>query len=51
MLKRLPDFHITLLGKDISPSTSARDLGIIFDENMSYDEHVTKTVSTCMAGL
>lgn len=51
MLQKLPHFYITLLGKEITPVTSARDLGIQMDETLSYNEHVTKITSTCMASL
>ena len=43
MLQRLPaDFHVTLLGKKVTPSPSARDLGLQVDSTLSYDEHVTQ---------
>ena len=51
MLQKLPDFHITLLGKEIGPSASARDLGVQVDATLSYNEHVTNITSTCMASL
>ena len=51
MLQRLPaDFHVTLLGK-VTPSPSARDLGLQVDCTLSYDEHVTQTVSSCIGSL
>ena len=51
MLQKLPDFYITLLGKEIAPVASARDLGVQVDATLSYNEHVTNTTSTCMASL
>ena len=52
MLLRLPkDFHVTLLGKEVTPSNSARDLGIEMDATLSFDEHITNTVSYCFASL
>lgn len=52
MLKRLPDdFQVTLLGKKVTPSSSARDLGLQVDSTLSYDEHVTQTVSSCIGCL
>ena len=52
MLQRLPaDFHVTLLGKKFTPSPSARDLGLQVDSTLSYDEHVTQTVSSCIGSL
>ena len=49
MLQKLPDFHITLLGKEIAPVASARDLAVQVDATLSYNEHVTNATSTCMA--
>ena len=52
MVSRIPDdFHVSLLGKDISPVPFAKDLGIILDSNLTYDEHVTQVVSKCMGSL
>ena len=35
----------------ITPSPSARDLGLQVDSILSYDEHVTQTVSSCIGSL
>ena len=51
MLQTLPDFHITLLGKEIAPTAFARGLGVQADATLSYNEHVTTITSTCMASL
>jgi len=52
MLQRLPsDFHVTLIGKKVTPSPSARDLGLQVDNTLSYDEHVTETVISCIGSL
>ena len=52
MLQRLPaDFHVTLLGKKVTPSPSARDLGLQVDSTLNYDEHVPQTVSSCIGSL
>ena len=52
MLQRLPDdFHVTLLEKKVTPSPSARDLGLQVDNILSYDEHVTQTVPSCIGSL
>ncbi|CAB4038560.1 Hypothetical predicted protein, partial [Paramuricea clavata] len=49
MLKQIPaDFHILLLGKKLFPVTSATDLGVTLDSGLTYDEHVTKLVSSCV---
>ena len=36
---------LKLLGKEIKPVTVAKDLGVIIDSSLSFNEHVTKTVS------
>ena len=52
MLARVPEgFGVTLLGKEILPSRSAKDLGVIVDSRLSFDEHVTEVVSKCRGSL
>ena len=51
LLRLLKDFHVTLLSKEVTPSNSARDLGIQMDATLSFDEHITNTVSYCFASL
>ena len=52
MLQKLPEnFHITLLGKEIAPSASAKDLGLEIDATLSYNVHTTNTVSSCIGSL
>jgi len=52
MLQKLPaDFHVTLLRKKVTPSPSSRDLGLQVDSTLSYDDHVTQTVSSCIGSL
>ena len=38
MTSKLHEFHLSLLGKDISPVQSARDLGVILDPNLTFDK-------------
>ena len=50
--RSLPSFPaVKLLGKEIKPVTVAKDLDVIIDSSLSYNEHVTKTVSACMHRL
>ena len=52
MLARVPEgFGVTLLGKEILPSRSAKDLGVIADSRLIFDEHVTEVVSKCTGSL
>ena len=51
LIKRLPHISISLLGKTISPVSVANDLGVYIAQYLTYDVHVTKTVSCCMNQL
>ena len=43
---KLPEFRLKLLGKDLEPTETVKDLGVIFDKNLTFNEHVIKTVSS-----
>ena len=51
MTSKLHEFHLSLLGKDISPVQSARDLGVSLDPNLTFDNHITTSVPECIARL
>ena len=51
LLRQLPDFTITLCGKPISPTPVAKHLGVFLDQCLSYDEHIRKTVASCINKL
>ena len=51
LLSKLPDFQLTLLGKKLIPAQTVKDLGVTFDRNLNFNEHILKTVSSCMSGL
>ena len=51
MVSELHEFHLSLLGKDISPVQSARDLGVILDPNLTFDNHIGTSVSEWIARL
>ena len=49
LMRTLPSIPpVKLLGKEIKSVTVAKDLGVRIDSSLSYNEHVTKTVSNCM---
>ena len=55
MLQNTPaylDLHVTLLGKEVRPVVSAKDLGVYMDDTLSFDEltHVT-SVTSCLSSL
>ena len=39
---------LRILGKTIVPVSVATDLGIYIDQSLTYNDHITKTVSTCL---
>ena len=43
--------HVTLLGKELRPVVSAKDLGVNMDATLSFDEHVTSLTSSCLSSL
>ena len=51
LLRWLPPLSVTFLGKEISPVPVAKDLGVFIDETLSYNEHISKTVSSCLYKL
>jgi len=48
MTAKIPEFRLKLLGKDLELSESVKDLGVIFDKKLTFNEHIIKTVSSCM---
>ena len=51
MIAKIPSFNLSLLGKDLVPTHCARDLGVIFDDELTFSHHAVKTVSSCMSSL
>ena len=54
MLKNTPadlDLHVTLLGKELRPVVSAKDVGVYMDATLSFDEHITSVTSSCLSSL
>ena len=51
LVRKVERLHLSLLGKQLTPAKSAKDLGVILDPNLTYEDHITKTVSTCMSRL
>ena len=50
MLTRLPnDFCLSLLGKDLIPEDTVKDLRLTFDRNLSFDDHIVKVTASCMS--
>ena len=51
MISKLQDFRVTLLGKELLPVDSVKDLGVVFDSKLSFNDHIIKTASSCMSAL
>ena len=51
MVDKIPEFRLSLLGKALEPSETVKDLGVTFDKNLTFNEHIIKTVSSCMSAL
>ncbi len=45
------DFTIQLGSSTITPSTSVRNLGVIFDYQLTFKEHIAKTARSCKFAL
>ena len=51
MHSRLVTPILTYMGRELVPEQTAKDLGVILDTNLTYDEHITKAISSCMSCL
>ncbi len=45
------DFTIQLGSSTITPSSSVRNLGVIFDEQLTFKDHIAKTTRSCRSAL
>ncbi len=45
------DFSIQLGSSTITPSASVRNLGVIFDDQLTFKEHIAKTARSCRFAL
>ena len=52
MLKYIPaGISFTVFEKTIQPVQHAKDLGLIMDSSLLFDEHIKQSVSSCMKKL
>ena len=42
----LPHFPITILGSQVSPAQSVRNLGVVFDSNFTFSNHVSQVIKS-----
>ena len=45
------DFSVSFMGRTLTPVDSARDLGVIMDSYVTYDNHISYLVSPCLSKL
>ncbi len=45
------DFTIQLSSSTITPSSSVRNLGVIFDDQLTFKDHIAKTAQSCRFAL
>ena len=50
LVGRLSGITISFLGKELSPSPSCKDLGVIFDSHLSFNDHIDY-LSSSLLGL
>ena len=51
MVSKTQGFHLNLLGKEIKPVASTKDLGVVLDPSLTNNDHIASTMSSCMAWL
>ena len=51
LLQKLSSFCITLFDKELQSLPVVKDLGVLLDTCLSYNEHISKTASNCLLKL
>ena len=51
MAAKIVNFQLSLLGKKLTLVEAASDLGVILDTSLTFNDHVTATVASCMLRL
>ena len=52
MLEKLPsNFKASLHGKELLPVPTAKNLGLVIDSSLSFNEHVTQTALNVLQAL
>lgn len=51
MRSKLGPYSLHFMGKELLLVNTVKDLGVFLDSNLTFDEHVTKTVSSSMHRL
>lgn len=45
------NFKVSFLGKQLAPVEAAREVAVILDTSLTFDDQVTATVASCMSRL
>ena len=48
---KLPSFKLSFLDKELLPTGSVKDLGVIFNATLSFDCHNTALIASCISRL
>ena len=51
LTKTLPTLSVTLMGKNIEPVITAKDLGVYIENSLNYNDHMNKISSSCIYKL
>ena len=51
LVSKLPHFTVPFLGQELTPASSAKDLGIILDSNLTFTEHISTVPSSLLSSL
>ena len=51
MISKLLGFKICMLGNEMRPSQSVKDLGVIFHASLSFDNHISASTASCFSKL
>ena len=51
MAAKIDNIQLSLLGKQLTPVKAARDLGVILDTSLTFNDHVRIIVASCMSRL
>ena len=51
ILSHPPEVRLSWLGNDLIPAKAVKDLNVTSDPNLTFDDHILKTISSCIPSL